>query len=204
MIRVDQRILDRLANDCQTQPYDIVVSKWMVDSVPVLFNGNKDEYLRIKALIASKLEIDICSVVFVGSSSLGFSLNPNKNFKTFDSDSDIDIAVISHYYFNEAWHNLRRMDVALLSKKEMRAYNSHRSHYIFDGTIATDRILSQLSFGKAWRASIAELRRDPVFGNREIHFRLYQDHKSLIDYHISNIKNVLPNMIGVAPQVQQL
>lgn len=204
MGRVSQNILDKLMDDCRNHPYEIVVSKWIVESIPALFKGNRDEYLRVKALIASLLHVDMCSVVFVGSSSTGFSMNPQKNFKEFDDDSDIDIAIISHYYFNEAWHNLRQMDTALLSKKAHKAYNSHRAHYIFDGTIATDKILSYLSFGKAWRESIAILRNDPAFGDKDIHFRLYQDHKSLIDYHVANVRDNLPNMLGISPQVQQL
>lgn len=204
MARVSQEILDKLIEDCIKQPYEIVVSKWIVEATPALFNGDRNEYLRIKALIAKKLGVDMCSVVFVGSSSTGFSLNPQKNFKTFDVSSDIDIAIVSHYFFNEAWHSLRLMDKAVLSERVKKAYNSHRSHYIFDGTIATDKILSQLPFGVSWRMVINEIKREPIFNNKDIHFRLYQDHKSLIDYHVANVRDNLSGMLGIKPQSEKL
>ena len=204
MPRVGQNVLDRLINDCVNLPYEIVVSKWIIEATPALFGNNRDEFLRIKALIANKLGVDMCSVVFVGSSSTGFSMNPRKDFKTFDSSSDIDIAIVSHYYFNEAWHSLRLMDKSGLSESAKRAYYSHRSHYIFDGTIATDKILSHLPFGGAWRKAIIEIREEPVFNNKEIHFRLYQDHKSLIDYHVSNVKDNLSGMLGIKPSSTKL
>ena len=204
MARVSQQVLDNLMNDCQNLPYEIVVSKWIVESIPVLFNGNKNEFLRIKEVISKGLSVDMCSVVFVGSSATGFSLNPEKDFKVFDEASDIDIAIISHHYFNEAWHWLRRIDLAVASKNTIKAYNSHKSHYIFDGTIATDKILAKLPFGEQWLHTLSAIKNEPVFGNKEIHFRLYQDHKSLIDYHVANVRDNLPKMLGVAPQSQTL
>ncbi len=204
MARVSQKVLDDFMEDCKSLPYEIVVSKWIVESIPALFNGNMDEYLRIKDVISKGLGVDMCSVVFVGSSSTGFSLNPEKDFKVFDEESDIDIAIISHYYFNEAWYWLRRIDLAVASKNTIRAYNSHKSHYIFDGTIATDKILAKLPFGKQWLQTLSAIKNEPVFGNKEIHFRLYQDHKSLIDYHVANVRDNLPKMLGVAPQSQTL
>ena len=197
MARVSQDILDSLVADCTQKPYDIVVSKWIVEKIPTIFNDDKEEFLRIKALIAQGLRVDMCSVVFVGSSCTGFSLNPKKNFKTFDKDSDIDIAIISHHHFNLAWRWMRQIDMSTLNGKERYEISEHRKHFVFDGTIATDYILPLLPFGKNWGAVLASISKEPVFGGREIHFRLYQDHKSLIDYHVNNVKKNLPSILGV-------
>lgn len=197
MARVSQEVLDNLIVDCAQKPYEIVVSKWIVERIPAIFHEDREEYFRIKALIAKGLKVDMCSVVFVGSSCTGFSLNPEKDFKEFDEQSDIDIAIISHHHFNLAWRWMRLVDLSTLKSKEKYAVNQHRHHFIFDGTIATDWVLPLMPFGKEWGALLAELSNEPVFGGRDIHFRLYQDHKSLVDYHVYNVKNNMPALLGV-------
>lgn len=202
MARVAQEILDSLLSDCSDpqKPYEIVVSKWIVENTPAIFGGNKEEFLRIKSIIAQGLNVDMCSVVFVGSSCTGFSLNPNKDFKVFDDSSDIDIAIISHHHFNIAWRWMRQADLSNLKSAERYAIKQHKLHFVFDGTIATDMILPLLPFGAEWGSVLAAISNEPVFGGKEIHFRLYQDHKSLIDYHVNNVKNNMSTMLGIEAQ----
>lgn len=127
-------------------------------------------------------------------------MNPTKDFKVFDEKSDIDIAIVSYYYFSVAWRWLRQQDATLLRGSVKKAYMSHRNFYVFDGTIATDKILKFLPFGTAWKNVIEELKQNPIFHGRDIHFRLYQDHKSLVDYHVKNVKNNIPQLLNVKPQ----
>lgn len=204
MVRANQKDLDELADACTSAASEFVVSKWIVERVPYIFQNDYDCYINTKISIAKKLGVDACSIVFVGSCSTGFSLNPKKNFKVFDDDSDIDIAVISHHYFNIAWHWMRMQDESLLTYKAKKAIKNHRSWYVFDGAIATDFILPLLPFGKEWQSVIADLEKDPMFQGKDINFRLYQDHKSLIDYHIKNIKKNLPQLLGVEPESKDL
>lgn len=42
MARVDQNVLDQLAEDVDRGPEDFVVSKWIVEKVPSIFNGDYD------------------------------------------------------------------------------------------------------------------------------------------------------------------
>ena len=200
MTRAKQDLLDQLADDVGKCSDDFVVSKRIVEKIPAIFNGNKEEFIRTKIFIANKLGVDACSIIFVGSSCTGFSLNPKKDFKNFDEESDIDIAVISHHYFNIAWHWMRSQDLGLLKRKVKKGIIQHRNGYIFDGTIATDYFLTYLPFGEEWNKVINELERFPIFHGREVHFRLYQDHKSLIDYHLKNVKRNLPKLLGINPE----
>lgn len=151
MARINQEILDELVEDCSAGNDEYVVSKWIIEKVPAIFNGNFEQFVKVKLSIAKQLGIDSCSVVFVGSSCTGFSMNPSKDFKEFDEKSDIDIAIVSYYYFNVAWRWLRQQDVTLLRGSVKNAYVSHRKFYVFDGTIATDKILNFLPFGLAWK-----------------------------------------------------
>lgn len=200
MARINQEVLDELVDDCSNESDEFVVSKWIVEKIPHIFNGNFEHFVKVKLAIAKKLGIDSCSVVFVGSSCTGFSLNPAKDFKVFDEQSDIDIAIVSYYYFNVAWRWLRQQDATLLKGYAKKAYWSHRNFYIFDGTIATDKILDYLPFGAQWKKVIEELKQEPEFKDREIHIRLYQDHKALVDYHVRNVRNKLPQLLNVQPE----
>ncbi len=47
MARVSQEILDSLVADCTQKPYDIVVSKWIVEKIPAIFNDDREEFLRV-------------------------------------------------------------------------------------------------------------------------------------------------------------
>ena len=90
--------------------------------------------------------------------------------------------------------------VALLNMRAKNGIKQRRNYYIFDGTIATDFFLPYLPFGEKWTKVIKDLEDIPLFKGREIHFRLYQDHKSLIEYHRFNVKRNLPKLLGIEPE----
>ena len=74
---------------------------------------------------------------FVGSAAIGCSLNPVKNFKPFDSASDVDVAVISNYHFTVAWRYLRtngtrRLEVDTRTQRYLNT--THRSAVWFKKT----------------------------------------------------------------------
>lgn len=129
------------------------VSHHIIEPVPFAFGGNLSAWIEWKRNLADLLEIDPYDIVMTGSAALGFSLNPSKNFKPFDETSDFDCGIISEYHFNIAWRHLRQTQIKWLTygKKLKTALNTHRSEYIFDGTIATDRIMGILPFGQDWQ-----------------------------------------------------
>src|SRR5690606_3802231 len=97
----------------------------------------------------------------IGSAAVGLSLNPDKNFKEFNEESDIDVAVVSDHYFDISWHHLRNLGPRRhrLSTKEKLALQDHRERLIYWGTIATDKIIQILPFGASWMKSIDEMRK---------------------------------------------
>ncbi len=192
--------IDEFKNDYKTQTADFVISKWIIEKIPYIFNGDYNSFIQTKLLIGQLLDVDSCSVVFVGSCSSGFSLNPHKSFKLYDKRSDIDIAIISNYHFNIAWHCIRNIDITSVIPEAISAINDHRQRLVFWGTIATDKILGLLPFGEQWLNAIEVLRKNPIFENRDINFRLYQDHDSLRAYHRDNLKKNIANIINVQPQ----
>lgn len=193
---IEQNI-DLFKSDFKRYSYEFLTSKWVLEKIPHIFNNDSEMYISTKLKLASMINVDSCSIIFVGSASTGFSLSPNKNFRKFNDKSDIDIAIISHYYFDIAWHTLRNIDIYSLSPEAAMSIKAHREKYIYYGTIATDKILGLLPFGKEWMAAIEDLKKSHIFENRDINFRLYRDHESLRAYHINNFKRNLSNSFGV-------
>lgn len=94
-----------------------------------------DIYDQFKIFISKKLEVHYNDIAIAGSAKLGFSLNPTKNFRLFNEESDIDIIVISRKYFYLFWDSYRRDSYA-----EVRTLNFNkvcfgifRKYIIFDG-----------------------------------------------------------------------
>ena len=196
--------LDSFKEDCIACPPEYIISKWVMEKLPFIFNDNYENYINAKLLISKLLKIDSCSIIFVGSSSTGFSLNPKKEFRTFNAASDIDIAIISYHYFNIAWHALINADIRDMVPSVVNAINEHRQRLIYYGTIATDRILGILPFGGEWLQAMNELSNVSEFADRKINFRLYKDHESLRAYHVNNINKNIFNTFGVEPESKLL
>lgn len=77
-----------------------------------------------------------------------------------------------------------------------QALEDHRNRLIYWGTIATDKILPILSFGKLWNEVINEMRSNPPINEREINFRIYKDNKSFRDYQINSVRECQEIILG--------
>lgn len=160
------------------------------DRVPRIFAENRSQYVAWKRQLAKCLEVDSACITVVGSAAVGVSLSPHKNFRAFDAHSDVDVAVISHYHFTQSWRYLRMNLTRRLSvdQRTRNAWDEHVSKYIYWGTIATDRLLGVLPFGRQWldaKKTMAML--EPSVG-RDVNLRIYVDYESLRAYQLNSIK----------------
>lgn len=162
----------------------------ILESVPFVFNNDFNQYLYWKSVLSRNIEVDSRSFVIVGSASIGFSLNPSKNFKLFDSESDIDVAIISQFYFDVAWRKIRNLGSLYHSQPPtiQASIKEHKERFIYWGTIATDKILPILPFSKEWNNAKKEMREINPTKNRDVNFRIYKDFESLRSYQITGIK----------------
>ena len=204
MAIADKKIIEELRCDIKNESPEYVTSKWIIEKIPYIFGEDKPLYLRIKHKLSILLNVDSCSIIFVGSAGTGFSLNPNKGFKTFDDSSDIDIAIVSNYYFEIAWQAIINVDVEKQMPKVKESIYDHRKRLIYYGTIATDKILGLMPFAQQWLLAIQRLSEESIFENREIHFRLYRNHESLRAYHVNNIRVSFANMIDDKPEIVEI
>lgn len=168
------------------------ISHHIFEQTPFAFNQDRALWIEWKHILAHLIDVDPQDIVMTGSAAVGFSLNPNKDFKSFDLSSDFDCGVISSYYFDVAWRYLRNLRVSWLTlpSKSKEAINSHRKMHIFSGTIAADQVLSLLPFGQTWQAALNKMATiDPTRG-REVKLRIYKDYDSLRYYQSIGIEKL--------------
>lgn len=174
------------------------VSHHIFAPVPFAFNGNLTAWLEWKQLLGEALDVDPQDIVMTGSAAVGFSLNPHKDFKAFHDGSDIDCGVISSHYFDVAWRYLRQQRVSWLSLPQItrNAIVSHQKSHVFAGTIAADKMLGILPFGKSWLSGLEKMSGiDPTKG-RSVKLRLYKDYDSLRYYQSHGVNQLREQLAG--------
>ncbi|NJM05467.1 hypothetical protein HC891_03525 [Candidatus Gracilibacteria bacterium] len=175
-----------------------IASIWLLDRIPFLFQEDRGLYIDWKFALAKKLGIDCASILIVGSSCTGISFNPYKNYKPFDNTSDIDVAIVSDYYFNEAWRALRNLGSRRhsLPPREKQSIEDHVQRHIYWGTIASEHILPLFPFGSKWQRALSEMSSVIPTMGRQIKLRIYKDFESLRSYHINNLKSLRDNALS--------
>lgn len=178
------------------KPMSFVVSKWVIERTPYIFEGQEDECIIWKENLSKRIGVDSREMTIIGSACMGFSINPTKDFRNFNEKSDIDVAVISSYYFELSWHYLRNMGTKRysLTSTQRNSIEDHVTRLIYWGTIATDKILSVLPFGKEWIEALAVMSDECPTEGRDIKLRIYKDFQSLRDYNVNNfnrLRNIL-------------
>ena len=172
-------------------------SQHLLDRVPWIFS-TRGQYIDWKTNLAADLELDPFMLLVVGSAALGFSLSPLKSFASFSASSDIDVAAVSQRHFEEAWRWLRELgpdDLVQRDALEREMFKWHRRNLVFDGAIATDKLLSRLPFGSKWTSGLSHASsREPTDG-RSIKVRIYRDFESLRKYHVTNIRQLQLGLI---------
>ena len=188
----------------EKDPKDFV-SHYIFEPVPCAFGGDQVAWIKWKTELARGLGIDPYDIVLTGSAAIGYSLNPKKGYKPFDSSSDIDCGVISQYHFEVAWRYLRQLRPAWLSlpAESKRALRAHQKTYVFSGTIATDSILALLPFAAEWQSALDAMTRRPPTTDRDIRLRIYRDYDSLRHYQASNIERLRNDLAAAdAPEAE--
>jgi hypothetical protein len=175
-----------------------MTSKWIIEKVPFIFSDNLELYIKWKEILASKIGVDSKAIVFTGSASVGFSLNPENNLRAFNDQSDVDVAIISQHYFDLSWHFLRNIGTKRysLKQKELNSIDDHRNRLIYWGTIATDKIIQIFPFGEKWITSLNEMATIEPTKDRVINIRIYKDFEALRAYHLNNLKSIKDKLIS--------
>ncbi len=172
------------------------ITRWFDETPPYLFGASRGSYLLWRSRLAADLGVSWFDVVLVGSAAVGHSLSPYKNFKPFSDDSDIDVAIMSPYYFDLAWRWMRRLGAERygLPPAAQQWVKEHEKRLVYWGAIATDQLLQYLPFGPDWVRKLAKLSQDPPADGRTINVRLYRDHASLESYLLDSVRKLRSNV----------
>lgn len=178
--------------DLNSLPLGVVAGKWILERTPYFFERDVDRYRAWRHSLGTALEVDPLSVVVTGSAAVGFSVSPNKNLKPFLASSDVDVALVSEHYFLLAWRYLRRLGSKRLSfaPRERQSVDDHRRRLIYWGTVATDRILQRLPFGKEWVPVLERCSAESPCCGRAVNARLYRDFEALRAYQVESLRQL--------------
>jgi len=185
-------IKDKFLKELLNSPPELVASLWILDRVPYPFEENKKQYAEWRHKLSSMIEVDSSEIVITGSAAFGVSLNPYKNYRFYNDHSDIDVAIVSEYFFNTSWRCLRNLgtDIHSMPQAAKQSVTDHVHKYIYWGTIATEKLLPYLPFGAQWSNALEEMSKLEPTKNRIIKARIYKDFESLRAYQVNNLKNL--------------
>lgn len=159
---------------------------WFFDDGP---DDVKGSYHDFKCTVSEILDTNPNNVALVGSAKFGLSLNPNKNWREFDSASDLDIVIVSKQQFNEIWACYRKA-----------FYNgfpnlvSYHGENVFKGFVVVsskDYPEFKSEFLRPVWLKMQKLVREIQINHRisrEIKFRIYADWADVEEYHFFGIR----------------
>ena len=125
----------------------------------------------------------------MGSGNWKFSLNPEKNFKVFDTKSDIDIAIICRSSFEKTWDELRgyhRQNFYLLSqtKKEQLRRNGEN---VYSGFVSPQWIPNKSDM-KLIHVVNKNKYSDAVVGFRNVNMMYFKNQNEALDYYVRGFR----------------
>ena len=155
---------------------------------------NKEDAIRMiddfKSIVSQSLDISFNNIAIVGSSKVGCSLAPipEKLFKMFHSESDIDVAIISNKFFQMYW-DLFRLSYSEVNKR----HYGKITRAIYRGYINEKHLTLIDGCRKQWNEKAAKSKktlRDELYIKPEITYRLYRSWEDFEEYHIQSLKDI--------------
>ncbi|MDY6867420.1 MAG: hypothetical protein SVT56_05885 [Chloroflexota bacterium] len=133
---------------------------------------NQSQYFELKSIIANEYHLHPSQVLIVGSGKLGFSLVKRKRYHGFNSDSDIDVAIVSPDLFDRIWLEVFNYWKARYFWPEEEKFRS----YLFRGWIRPDKLppSSIFEISHNWWEFFRELTNSQTFGPFSIKAGLYK------------------------------
>lgn len=141
--------------------------------------------------LSARLDVERNGIFCIGSGAIGLSINPEKisggHLKSFDSGSDLDIAVVSSRHFELAWRDLLLATQPHLKEvpANVEEHLSWQRKRLFDGAILGNKLLGSFSFGTRWLGAIDSFSgrlAEALDRNVNAEFWIYRDYWSLRNY----------------------
>lgn len=149
----------------------------------------------LNEIVSQRFGIGFHSIQIVGSAKTGFSLSPYKIFapfrETFEGkeSSDIDIALVSDYWYSLFWQKIKRTPQIYYSENQELFVRLSKS--IFKGFINEKDICKIANLRVMWHryADLANKElQDRLSFVHPITYRIYRSWEDLEDYQLYGIK----------------
>lgn len=143
-------------------------------------------YDDFKLYMSKELGLHVNNIAIVGSAKLGFSLSPDKDYSSFNDESDIDLVVVSQSLFNQSWQAF----LSLHLRSYLPVYGPIAKN-IFKGFVSLKEIDTRNDFFNEWSRKVEPLKKDlqTIFNiPHEINYRIYDSWESVENYHLLGLR----------------
>ncbi len=154
-----------------------------------------EQYKDLKKLISKKLRFNFHNIAIVGSAKLGFSIVSDKDFKKFDSSSDIDIALVDrkrfYFYWNEYLELYKNCSYIHNYKFVVSA--------IFKRSITFEGFQYRNKYFGEWVKNINSMNKDIQLRfkiKHKIHYKLYESWRAVEFYYFHYINKLKKGLGG--------
>ena len=129
------------------------------------------------------------------ATSLLFFFSPKKNFKEFGVDSDLDLIIVSKYYYKKIWSAYRKISqesyLQNFNTKTGNIFNGFIGIKDSDNTYGNQDLIDWQQLVRTFKAEL-QLRFDI---NHELNYRIYADWESVQDYHMRGINKLKEGIV---------
>ncbi|MBU7581600.1 MAG: hypothetical protein KAF91_01570 [Nostoc sp. TH1S01] len=169
---------------------EVIVQKYIVHGTPYIFKDDEDKYFDLKREIAANFSEHYNNIHMVGSAKLGFSIAPNKLWKPFTIESDIDIVIVSSKLFENLWESVHEFNIGLTSRTRDEDINYKRFlDYFFKGWIRPDLFPFEYTAKTDWFDFFKSISYSK-YGPQKITGALYHSFNFFEKYHVKNIEKL--------------
>ena len=95
----------RQALDAQTDE-ELIGPCLHEEIIPFVFEPKPMSWDTFRDEFVSRLQVSRSDIRIVGSARFGFSMKPDRNLKSFEDKSDIDVVIVNERMFDQLWHAL--------------------------------------------------------------------------------------------------
>lgn len=201
-------MITELKDDLLTLPIEDIYNKYLLGQNVWLFlnDGKKgdayEKYDELKYYISKQLDVHFNNIAIVGSAKTGISFSPKKKLKPFNTESDLDIVLVSQKHYSKFWNAYLEMFYRGVTIPEYDFVNKS----IFKGFISIKNPTEKHPDIKEWVKISNSFIKDfqMFFGiERDINYRIYSSWEAVQSYHFFGIKQ-LKNYIENNNEKEQL
>lgn len=197
-------LVDEFKNDILHKDIEYVYDEYLMGTHVWCFyemfkEQSYDKYDKFRKYIARKLDVHFPDVAVIGSAKTGFSMNPTKNFKVFDSKSDIDIVVVSSSLFYSFWDEYLKEHNSITGIKN----GSYRyiTSCIFKKFIIFDGFDNSNDYYARWQKKTKGFEKDLQLMfkiDNDIHYRIFESWDAVKMYYCKGLLENREKLKGVS------